>query len=322
MKFKQIPDNYLITFLDRLTRFEPASSRYKRLFNDILSKFYLETDIKKLNDEDKINIAVTIINSSFKQSENDDYLNRLFLYLEDFYFKHDDTSYQYLSKRLNIYNVISTLDTKHILQKNIKWLKNISTTLPDLLALQDKNSILYPVKKIILCEGQTEFILLGTIFKMFNVDFEKQGIYILPAGGKNQVARKYYKMSDIYKIPFFILLDNDANQIKGAILPKLRPQDKLYLIKSGEFEDLIPSTIIKSTLNFVHKNDYNCTPEDFSGNFSMVKNIENIYRKYGFGEFKKANFAEYLNNYINNNCAKSDFKSSEIVDIVNAFKTI
>ena len=39
MKFKKIPDEYFSTILDRLMRFEPACSRYERVFNDIISKF-------------------------------------------------------------------------------------------------------------------------------------------------------------------------------------------------------------------------------------------------------------------------------------------
>ena len=38
MKFKQIPAEYFITILDRLTRFEPAYKRYNRVFDDIINK--------------------------------------------------------------------------------------------------------------------------------------------------------------------------------------------------------------------------------------------------------------------------------------------
>ena len=322
MKFKKIKQDYCITLLDRLTRFEPASVRYKRLFDDIISKFYLETDVKKLSDTDKINIAAEIINNSFPYCEFDDYFCTLFMKLEEFYFKNDSVSYQYLSKRLNICNIISSFGKNSIKQKNILWLMKIFENKPDLKNLENPNSVLYPVKKIILCEGQTEFILLSTIFKLFDTDLENSGVYILPAGGKNQVARKYYKMSDIYNIPFFILLDNDAAAVKDTILAKLRSNDRLYLIKSGEFEDLIPAQIIKLTLNYIHKNDYNCTTEDFNTALPMVKNIENICKKYGFGEYKKASFASYLNDYIKSHCTKSDFFESEITEIIDAFKTL
>ena len=52
----------------------------------------------------------------------------------------------------------------------------------------------------------------------------------------------------------------------------------------------------------------------------MVENLELIYKKYGFGEFKKAHFANILNNYIKNNAKSSDFENSEIVDILECLK--
>ena len=51
----------------------------------------------------------------------------------------------------------------------------------------------------------------------------------------------------------------------------------------------------------------------------MVHNLENIYKKYGFGEFKKAEFARELKFYIENNCSSDDFSTSEIVEIIKAF---
>ena len=142
----------------------------------------------------------------------------------------------------------------------------------------------------------------------------------IPAGGKNQVARKYYQMIEYTKIPLFILLDKDAKSIKELIEPKLRPIDSLYLINSGEFEDLIPKNILQNTINCVHSSDFNCIWEDFDDNLTMVNNLENIYKKYGFGEFKKAKFALDLKDYIQTFATRETFKDSEIVDIINALK--
>ena len=65
---------------------------------------------------------------------------------------------------------------------------------------------------------------------------------------------------------------------------QIRPNDKIYLINSGEFEDLIPKNILQKTINSVHCNDLNCIFDDFNDELSMVDNLENIYKKYGFGE--------------------------------------
>ncbi len=339
MKFKKIPSDYFITILDRLTRLTPADCRYKRVFDDVVQKFCL--NYKEIDNASRVDTAVEIINSSVRSSceeiENrniiNDYLIDLFINLEKKYFKITDSSYQYLSKRVDFYGLITSLDEKQImLHKNTVWLKKIIEAVKNfefknfsdenfsiIQNLREKEGLLYPVEKIILCEGQTEFTLLNTIFKLFDYDFDKKGCLVIPAGGKNQVARKYYSMIEEYNLPIFILLDYDALQIKKIIDKKLRDKDKIYIIKSGEFEDLIPYNILKNTINNFHKYEFNCNFDDFNKSFPAVKNLELIYRKYGFGEFKKAQFAHELNNYIQNNCSKQDFLNSETEEMVNAF---
>ncbi|MBE7707880.1 MAG: ATP-dependent endonuclease [Cyanobacteria bacterium SIG27] len=319
MKFKQIPSDYFITILDRLTRFEPACVRYKRVFDDIINKFCLDEKLKNLSLEDEIKIVEEIFNSSIKQN-NDFYINDILMGLEEKYFNFNQSSYQYLSARLNISSMVSEVKKNENLAKNVQWLIEISKSKTNILELRKKENLLYPIEKIILCEGQTEHTLLETIFKKLNYDINQNGVLILPAGGKNQVARKYYSMLEYVKLPFFILLDKDAMPIKDLIEPKLRPVDTIYLIKNGEIEDIIPQNILQKTINIVHKNELNCMFDDFDPDKSMVYNLENIYKKYGFGEFKKAKFAHELKEYIEFNTTLGDFKNSELVEIKNALK--
>ncbi len=315
MKFKKIPKEYFPTILDRLSRFEPANIRYKRVFDDIINKFSISEKLKNLTLEDEIALVVEIFNSSVNEN-NDYYINDILRKLEDKCFNFNSESYQYLSARINLSAMINEIIINDNLAKNVIWLKKISDEKKDIYQLRKEYSLIYPIEKIILCEGQTEYTLLDTIFKLFNIDINKLGYIPIAAGGKNQVARKYYKMQEYTKTPFFILLDKDAYSIKELIEPKLRKCDTLYLLKCGEFEDLIPKIILQKTINYVHKNEYNCIFDDFSDDNSMVENLEFIYKKYGFGEFKKAKFALELKEYIENNCTKEDFIDSEIVEII------
>ena len=315
MKFKKIPKEYFPTILDRLSRFEPANIRYKRVFDDIINKFSISEKLKNLTLEDEIALVVEIFNSSVIEN-NDYYINDILRKLEDKCFNFNSESYQYLSARINLSAMINEIQNYDNLAKNVIWLKKISDEKKDIYQLRKEYSLIYPIEKIILCEGQTEYTLLDTIFKLFNIDINKLGYIPIAAGGKNQVARKYYKMQEYTKTPFFILLDKDAYSIKELIEPKLRKCDTLYLLKCGEFEDLIPKIILQKTINYIHKNEYNCIFDDFSDDNSMVENLEFIYKKYGFGEFKKAKFALELKEYIENNCTKEDFTSSEIVEII------
>ena len=69
-------------------------------------------------------------------------------------------------------------------------------------------------------------------------DFDKNGIKLIGAGGKNQVAKLYCNLKNDLKIPIFILLDADAKTTAEQIKPILRESDKIYVIKHGEFEDI------------------------------------------------------------------------------------
>jgi len=319
MNFKKIPREYYPTILDRLTRFEPAYIRYGRVFSDIISKFSLDVKLKDLSFSDEIKYVEEIFNSSV-ECDGDYSINKLILNLEDKYFKFNEQSYRYLSVKLNISAMAKTLKASSMYSKNLNWIINAAEN-KDIIKIRHEKNLLYPIEKIILCEGQTEYVLLNSIFKLFNYDLNSNGVIIIAAGGKNQSARKYYAMSDYVNLPFYILLDKDANQIKKIIEAKLQSKDKIFILNSGEFEDVIPRNILINTLNYIHKNELNCSSEDFISGTSTVENLKLIYKKYGFGDFKKAILAQNLKEYIDLYAAKEDFLSSEITQFVNLIKS-
>ena len=320
MKLKKIDKKCYTTIIDRLTRFEPAKKRYSRVFDDIINKFS-DFNLKNLSLKEKIELADEIFNFNFKADIRDEKFHFLMSTLENKYFNFDEVSYQYLSKRINISQMIDEIEINEKTPKNVIWLKSILNSDIEPETLRNKHSLLYPIEKIILVEGETERILLKTLLLYFNINCDKSGFYIFPAGGKNQSARKYYEMIENCKIPIFILLDKDAIPTKELIEPKLREQDFIYIIQSGEFEDLIPKEILVRTINSIHKNEFNCKIDDFESCLSTVHNLENIYKKYGFGEFKKAHFALYLKEYIKMN-SKCDFSNSEIKQIAQSLCSV
>lgn len=316
MKFKQIPNEYYLTILDRLTRFEPAFKKFNRVFNDIISKFYFGDNKKDLSLIEKIEIAQFIINQGLEPSENDEKLISTLKALEEKYFNFNEVSYQYISTRLNYFSALKIIKNFDNIPKNLKWFYEIANSKTSLEDLRNQKELLFPIEKVILCEGQTEFLLLNTLFKILGINLDKLGFYIIQAGGKNQVARKYYQMLEYTKLPFFILLDKDGLTVSKQIEAKIRPKDRLYLIQSGEFEDLIPVNILLKAINSEHNSSYICNFDDFNPESTMVENLENIFRKYGYGDFKKAHFASVLNDYLNQNISKEDLINSEINQIL------
>ena len=320
MKFKNIPRDYLPIILDRLTRFEPAYIRYKRVFDDVINKFGIGFKLNSLALDEQILIVEDIFTNSFGEeitAENNNLLNAYLIELEKKYFKFNEVSYQYLSTRINISKLLGKVNDISKLTKNAFWISEFNNV-ETFTKIREDKELLYPIEKIIICEGQTEFNLLSSILKLFGVNLDKLGYLIIQAGGKNQVARKFYSMLEYVNLPFFILLDKDAQEIKRLVEPKLRNIDKSYILNSGEFEDLIPKNVLLKAINCIHEFDFNCIYDDFDDNVSMVKNLEYVHKKYGFGEFKKARFSLMLKEYIENNCTKDDFIGSEINDIIKA----
>lgn len=181
-----------------------------------------------------------------------------------------------------------------------------------LINIRHNEALKHPIQKVLLVEGITEEILLPAFSKYLGFDFYKEGIHIIAAGGKNQVVKMYYELIEELKIPIFLLLDKDAAENIRQIKPKLRVYDKIHLVSCGEFEDLLPKSLMIKTLNNELNNFASITEEDFDASIPNAKNLENIFKAKGLHEFKKADFAKMVRENISDN---SDI-SAEIASII------
>ena len=164
-----------------------------------------------------------------------------------------------------------------------------------------------------MVEGLSEEILLPAFSKFLGHDFYKYGIQIIPAGGKNQVVKLYYKLREELKIPIYILLDKDAEENIRQIKPKLRKQDKIHPVSCGEFEDILPKSLIVKTINARFKNFVSINEEEFDKNLTTAENLDNIFKTVGTCDFKKADFAKLVREQIS---SENDI-SDEIKNIIN-----
>lgn len=336
MKFKKLPIDYLVLCLDRLTRFKPTIDKYRRVFYDILNKFVINDTSQPFDFdhiENVVEVVSNVINNSLSDDcENDFYINNLIIDFENEAFFQDDESRKFLNNKINYKKIFCEIKKQDEVMKNLPdnllWLilKN-----DDRMAvpkdLREKFSLKFPVEKVILCEGATEEILLPEFAKICGYDFKKNGVYLLGAGGKNQVGRKYLKMLEEIKLPIFILLDSDAVEIEEIISDKLRKSDDIYLIKNGEFEDILPKKLMIEAINFNFSNEHKCFECDFDDEIKMAKNLELTFKLKGFGDFKKPEFANIIKNYLNfeNEQSKNpsqEFDFCEIRSIVEKIKSM
>ena len=199
--------------------------------------------------------------------------------------------------------------------KNLKWLKALGSPM-DIKQERFKNSLRFPVEKVVIAEGATEETLLPEFAKRCGYDFDKEGIYVLSAGGKNQVVKLYYRLVDSLKLPIFVLLDKDAKENLEEIKPKLRSIDKIHLLACGEFEDLLPLELVQRTLDYQLNNISMMEKEMLNAPEPRVKILEEVFKTRGMHEFKKVEFAQMVKKNIKTNADISD----EICEIINEIK--
>ena len=323
-KFKPLSKERLILSFDRLTRFKPTEKKYFRVFSDILSNNLIEPKLKKheleeLNPTELVRAVEFIVNSSLKSLIGDistDFsINKRILNYETGLFNFDDNTKILVENKINYSAGLMLLDVE--LPLNLKWLKTLST--PNYTEeLSHLHGLKFPVKKLVICEGITEEILLPEFSKTLGYDFDKNGVQMISAGGKNQVVKMFYEYSEILKVPIFVLLDSDAKNNYEEIKPRLRAGDKVYLLEKGEFEDILALPLIEKTLKASIKN-ISLTPSEAPNKTEgMVHYLTEFYKNRGVHEFKKSDFALALKE----NIIDREDVSDEFCNIIQELKSV
>ncbi len=322
VKVKPLTKEQLTISIDRLTRFKNPEVKYLRVFgelitNNLIQPKYKKSDIEKMDSEEVKKLAELIINYSLENlglPKDEDYIinQRLYDYEKSVYIISENIE-KFLKNKINYKAFVTLIDENS--PKNLKWLKALGSPM-DIKQERFKNSLRFPVEKVVIAEGATEETLLPEFAKRCGYDFDKEGIYVLSAGGKNQVVKLYYRLVDSLKLPIFVLLDKDAKENLEEIKPKLRPIDKIHLLACGEFEDLLPLELVQRTLDYQLNNISMMEKEMLNAPEPRVKILEEVFKTRGMHEFKKVEFAQMVKKNIKTNADISD----EICEIINEIK--
>ena len=321
MRFKKLTKEQIVITLDRLTRFKNTREKYLRVYTDILVSSLIEPKLKKTDIE---NLDFTLISEFVSEifnesvynllpskpnncSETNKYINKFLCDYENSVFINDNETQKLLNNNIDYISAINFIDEKSPV--NLKWLYVLITNLfpfkvqncnafkeicNDIKILREEKLLKFPIEKVILVEGITEEILLPAFSMFLGYDFYANGIQVIPAGGKNQVVKMYYKLAQELRIPIFVLLDRDAEANINQIAPRLRSIDKIHLVSCGEFEDMLPKNLIIKTVNEHFKNFLRITEEDLVNDLPTAKVLEDIFKTKGLHEFKKAEFAKLV----------------------------
>ena len=322
VKVKPLTKEQLTISIDRLTRFKNPEVKYLRVFgelitNNLIQPKYKKSDIEKMDSEEVKNLAELIINYSLENlglQKDEDYIinQRLYDYEKSVYIISENIE-KFLKNKINYKAFVTLIDENS--PKNLKWLKALGSPM-DIKQERFKNSLRFPVEKVVIAEGATEETLLPEFAKRCGYEFDKEGIYVLSAGGKNQVVKLYYRLVDSLKLPIFVLLDKDAKENLEEIKPKLRSIDKIHLLACGEFEDLLPLELVQRTLDYQLNNISMMEKEMLNAPEPRVKILEEVFKTRGMHEFKKVEFAQMVKKNIKTNADISD----EICEIINEIK--
>lgn len=321
-KVKPLTKSQIIISIDRLTRFKNTETKYLRVFKDILTQNLIEpkfkkTDLEKMDYSELRNWAEFVINYSLEMAgltlENDYLINQRLLNYENSVFENNKDVQELLNNKINYKACLSYIDEKS--PKNLLWLKNLEIS-SDIRKSRFDNSLRFPVEKVVIAEGATEETLLPEFAKRCGYDFDKEGIYILSAGGKNQVVKLYYQLVESLKLPIFVLLDKDAKENLEEIQPRLRDIDKIHLLDCGEFEDLLPIKLVERTLDYELKNISMLEKEKLNEDIPRVKFLEEVFKTRGMHEFKKVEFAQM----VKKNIKHEEDISPEVVEIIDEIR--
>lgn len=321
-KVKPLTKSQIIISIDRLTRFKNTETKYLRVFKDILTQNLIEpkfkkTDLEKMDYSELRDWAEFVINYSLEMAgltlENDYLINQRLLNYENSVFENNKNVQELLNNKINYKACLSYIDEKS--PKNLLWLKNLEIS-SDIRKSRFDNSLRFPVEKVVIAEGATEETLLPEFAKRCGYDFDKEGIYILSAGGKNQVVKLYYQLVESLKLPIFVLLDKDAKENLEEIQPRLRDIDKIHLLDCGEFEDLLPIKLVERTLDYELKNISMLEKEKLNEDIPRVKFLEEVFKTRGMHEFKKVEFAQM----VKKNIKREEDISPEVVEIIDEIR--
>lgn len=297
IKFMTIPEMSLA--LDRLTRFKYPETKLKRVYLETICAHsikpaYKKNDLENITNKELKTLFEKIWNESiihnFGGISKDNALNKTFA-------AEEKKCYVLTKEQIDLYPMQADFKT---LTDNLKKIPN--------------NFLNYKTPtKIVLTEGVTEEILLPEFSKLTEHNWIDENIKIVATGGKNQVIKQYKIYRNQIKIPIYILLDNDAKPVYDEIKQFMRKIDFIHLIEKGEIEDIIPINLFKNAINHEFKLQSKISIKDFDPNLSMVKNLYEIYKNNGFGEFKKAKMAQLIKDLI----TSKTVLSSELHNIFN-----
>jgi len=147
---------------------------------------------------------------------------------------------------------------------------------------------------LLLVEGPTEVLLIPHFARTLGFDLSSNAVAVVPAGGSNQVVRKYLELRQVTTLPLVVALDADAGAQARLLAESMRQGDRLHILPSGEIEDTFDLKVLKTYLNYFIKKFKLIQPvvlSDFKSTERRTVTLDRLWRERGLGDFDKIGFA-------------------------------
>jgi len=199
----------------------------------------------------------------------------------------------------------------------LKAIETYLIDMPDLSASMLLQFQVYPVKALILLEGATEALLIPAMAQALGYNLQAEGIEAVAVGGKNQMLENYVYYAERLNGPICIVLDKDAEPLLPDLSYYRRPQDRIFVLQEGEFEDLYAMDWIVQTVNEHYQPDQEMTENHFAqATGGRVETLQILWQELGLGEFNKVAFAEKLAETLTHERLMSPAMKRLITDII------
>lgn len=256
-------------------------------------------------------------NNLVKYPDLSEYQNWYIGYSDTFKINYDGL-FDYIEKFKLINDRNIWIKRAYLLWEFTKSNNNLKEIFDYSLTLRKKLNYTVSPEIFLIVEGITEEKLLPLFSSVYGFNFAENGIYLVSAGGKNQVFKIYKDYKNKLNIPIFVLLDSDAEAIANEINLIKRAIDTVYLIKEGEFEDILTYELIQKTINNSFSLFESVDISELRNESNMVNVLHFLWKSKGYGDFSKATFAKMVSDNIK---SKSDVSCS-IETIFNVLMTI
>jgi len=109
---------------------------------------------------------------------------------------------------------------------------------------------------LVFVEGESDKVVISILAEKMGIDFKEYELTVIPTRGKSSGVYHLQLWTEIAKntqIPFFMILDKDAEKEAEKLTNILIPNETLFLLRKGSIEEYYPDQYLVEALKEIYK---------------------------------------------------------------------